>query len=313
MFEEKITEYYQGLIDTEVPDGPLARMLRVSECENKVREGETEDPTGDAVHSRCANGRLIHRYRDRALLLVTDRCPAHCRFCFRRRLVGKTIPDISDNEIEEVSKYLSLNEGIKEIVLSGGDPLSLSNSRLLEIIGALKAKSGLSVRVHTRYPVYMPSRCSDFHDVASLVDTFMLHVNHAKEITPQFKKAAAVLGESAFLLNQSVLLKGVNDSVDELEALSRGLFSAGILPAYLHYPDIAPGISHFRIPLKKALGLMNALQKQLSGYLVPRLLIDIPGGQGKVVLSKNPSFPPDGKILLKSPLSGELREYLEII
>lgn len=312
MFDEKITEYYQGLIDKNAPGGPLTRMLRFSEHENEIRESELEDPTGDAVHSRCAGGKLIHRYHDRALLLVTDRCPAHCRFCFRKRLVGKTLPDISDSELEEVLKYLSINDNIREIVLSGGDPLSLDNSRLLEIIGTLKAREGLSVRVHTRYPVYMPSRCFEFCEVASRVDTFMLHVNHADEITPQFRKAAAILGENSFLLNQSVLLKGVNDSVDGLEALSRGLVSAGILPCYLHYPDPVPGISHFRVPLEKALELMNALQGRLSGYLVPRLLIDIPGGHGKVVLSGNPRFSADGKTLLKSPLSGKLKEYLEI-
>jgi lysine 2,3-aminomutase len=315
MLCEKTTSYYTSLIDSGDPSDPLGRMVSFSEEETNVRPGESDDPIGDRLHGRCASGRLIHRYPDRVLLLVTDRCPAHCRFCFRKRLVGNGRSDISDEELDQTIGYIAANPNITEVVLSGGDPLSLSNERLTEIIEALKDNAGIhSIRIHTRYPVYDPERCNGISDVASRTDVFVVHVNHAREITPEFHRAAKTLRASPMLLNQSVLLKGVNDSLHEIEALSRGLFSAGVLPYYLHYPDVAPGIAHFRIPLEEAMRIITSLQGRLPGYLIPRLVLDIPGGRGKVVLSGNPvSRFSDGSYRLKPPFSEEVIVYEEVL
>jgi lysine 2,3-aminomutase len=286
MLTEKITSYYRSLIDPEDPFDPLLRMVNPSDEETEIKPGESDDPIGDIAHGRCANGRLVHRYPDRVLLLVTDRCPAHCRFCFRKRIVGKREEDISDQELEDSFRYISSDDKITEIILSGGDPLSIPDKRLREIIEGLKKNGGArKIRLHTRYPVYEPSRCEEFTSLACLVDTIVTHVNHSREITPAFRKAATVLHGATFLLNQSVLLRGVNDSPEEIEALSQGLASAGILPYYLHYPDIVPGTSHFRIPLTDAVRLADSLQGRMPGYLVPKLVMDIPGGRGKIVLS----------------------------
>ncbi|MDD5677786.1 MAG: KamA family radical SAM protein [Kiritimatiellae bacterium] len=314
MLAEKITVYYRAQINSQDPDDPLAKMVIYSEKETKIKAGELDDPIGDGLYQRRANGRLIHRHADRALLLLTDRCAAHCRYCFRRKRVGWRAADITPDEFGEVLKYIAAHREIKEIILSGGDPLSLPDERLLEIINALKKAGSCSIRLHTRYPVYDPSRCKDFGRVAAQLDTIVVHVNHHREITTEFCRAAAVLRAAKFLLNQSVLLKEVNDFAQELMALSYALGAAGILPYYLHYPDLAAGISHFRIPLDDAVRLVQSLQGQLPGYLIPRLMLDIPNGKGKVVLGGDGlRRSPDGACLITAPLTGETVAYREIL
>ena len=315
MLSEKITSYYESLITVDDRKDPLAKMVRFASDETEINAGELDDPIGDSLYACAANGKLIHRYPDRVLLLLTKKCPAHCRFCFRKRKAEDSETEISAREMEDVIAYISNNVGIREVILSGGDPLSLPNHKLSAIIKALRAQTPIrTVRIHTRYPVYAPSRCDDFSTVATLVDTFVVHVNHSREITTEFCKAVATLRIAPFLLGQSVLLKDVNDSVDEMCVLLEGLASAGILPYYLHYPDLAPGLSHFRVHLEDAINLMSSLQARLPGYLIPKLILDIPRGQGKTLLSANPCRRlPDGGYILKSPLSGEIIEYHEIV
>ena len=313
MHSEKITAFYQALIKASEPSGPLARMVRISAEEQQVHAGECDDPIGDRAHARCAQGRLIHRYPDRVLLLVTDRCPAHCRFCFRKQRIEAGAGDVTDAELEAVVGYLGAHPAVKEVILSGGDPLSLSDSRLLEIVRILKGGAGVeTLRIHTRYPVYEPARCAGLEAVAAQVDVFVLHVNHRRELSPDFGKAMAVLRGSALLLSQSVLLKGVNDTVPELEALVRGLAAVGILPYYLHYPDRARGTEHFRMPIEAAMALVETLQGNLPGYRIPKLVLDIPGGHGKVELSRRSirRLSP-GRYELTSPISGLAIEYRE--
>lgn len=313
MLSEKTTAYYESLINPGDPLDPLARMVRFSSEEYVVKPQESPDPIGDRMHSRSADGRLIHRYPDRVLLLVTDRCAAHCRFCFRKRKHEAFYSDITDDELAQAIFYLTSHAEIGEVILSGGDPLSLSNHRLLELIAGLRTVASLrTIRIHTRYPVYDPLRCKGFSEVGSRVDTVVVHVDHSREITAPFRKAASVLREASLLLNQSTLLKGVNDSVEELTVLSRSLVSSGIIPYYLHYPDMAEGISHFRIPLHRAIGLVGSLQGCLPGYMIPRLVLDLPQGKGKVVLSQDSwSTLPDGAHVFTSPLHGDSVVYRE--
>jgi len=314
MFAEKITPYYRNLIDHNGPDGPLARMVRYSELERRVRPEEREDPIGDRRWQRGANGRLIHHYPGRALLLVTDRCAAHCRFCFRRDRLSGCSSDLTPEELAEACDYLAAHGGIHEVILSGGDPLSLADETLTAVIGALRKAGARSVRLHTRYPVYDPDRCESFGPVAAQLDVIVFHVNHRLEITAEFLRAARALRPARFLLNQSVLLKGVNDTEEELLGLSTALGEAAILPYYLHYPDLAPGISHFRVPLDRAIRLTQALAGRLPGYLVPRLILDIPDGKGKITLTGQGRHPrADGTYLFTAPLTGETVAYREAL
>ncbi|HPC31867.1 MAG TPA: KamA family radical SAM protein [Syntrophales bacterium] len=314
MFVEKITPYYRKLLEWERPDGPLARMVRFSEGERRIRPEEAADPIGDRRWQRGAHGRLIHRYRDRALLLLTDRCAAHCRFCLRRDRLCHPSADITAEELDEVCAYIAAHSEIQEVILSGGDPLSLADASLLEIIGALRRAGARSIRLHTRFPVYDPRRCGTLGPVASRLDVIVIHVNHHREITPEFLLAVEALRPARLLLNQSVLLKGVNDSFRELLTLSKALGAAGILPYYLHYPDLAPGISHFRIPVARAVRLVQSLQGHLPGYLLPRLILDIPGGKGKVTLAGGTLHRLNGGgYRFRAPLTGEAVTYREVL
>jgi len=268
---EKITAHYRSLFNEADDHDLLQLMVCYNAAEECIAPEESDDPIGDC---KFAHGKIVHRYPCRALLLATGRCAAHCRFCFRRGRLSN-VDDISDEEIRSAQKYLRAHHEIEEVVLSGGDPLSLSNARLTEIIRAVKGVLPEAlIRIHTRFPIYDPARCHDIAKLAPLVNVFVLHINHPREITAELQREMRSLSHQTTLLNQSVLLKGVNDSVDVLADLSKKMFAAGVLPYYLHYPDAAPGISHFRIPAEDAMDIIKALAKRLSGYLVPRLMID---------------------------------------
>jgi len=281
MFPEKITAYYRSLFTGNIENDPLQRLVCRLPAEENRSPDESDDPTGDSLF---AHGKIIHRYPSRALLLLTGRCPAHCRFCFRRGQTAR-YADIDDEELTQACGYLREHEEIREIILSGGDPLSLPNSRLLEIIELLKGvRRDLLIRVHTRFPIYEPSRCIGFEAVAALVDVFVLHINHPREITLETRRALQVLARHAPLFNQSVLLRGINDSLTVLIELSYTLFRAGVIPYYLHYPDNAYGIAHFRPTHSAAAALVATLPKYLPGYLIPRLMVTNTAKQGKIVL-----------------------------
>ena len=198
MFAEKITDYYRGLIEKGKRDDPLARLVYFSEKENDVKAEELTDPIGDVRCQRCANGRLIHRYADRVLLLLTDRCAAHCRFCCRRGRLSTCDSDITAAELDETLRYIAGRKEVREVILSGGDPLSLADNRLLEIMSALRTTGVRSIRLHTRYPVYDPSRCAGFGEVAAQLDAIVVHVAHRREITPEFLEAARALRTASF-------------------------------------------------------------------------------------------------------------------
>jgi lysine 2,3-aminomutase len=315
MLAVKLTDHYRSLIDWDDPADPLARMVLFSEEESRWLPAERGDPVGDGPHGAGAGGTLLHRYPDRALLLATSRCAAHCRYCFRKLRIERGEADIGDPELAEAVAYVAARPEIREIILSGGDPLSLPNARLLEIIGRFRAIPHLrGVRVHTRFPVYQPARCDTLDEVAAQVDVFVVQVNHAREVSAAFVRAMARLRPRALLCNQSVLLRGVNDSVEALSSLSWALAGAGVMPYYLHYPDLAPGTAHFRPPLERALALVGALRGRLPGYLLPRLILDIPGGHGKIVLEEPAWERVDERTLrLRSPLTGAAFEYRETL
>lgn len=266
---------------------PLLRQVLPIEAENAVLPGFGSDPVGDLASVRTPG--LLQKYSGRALLVTTGACAVHCRYCFRRAFPysgHSTTPGVLAAALDAIAA----DDSLQEIILSGGDPLALGNGRLAEIIHALgRIPHILRIRVHTRLPVVLPERIDDgllelLRDAGKPVVT-VIHANHANEIDAGVVAALDGLrGVSAALLNQSVLLRGVNDSVDALAALSQRLFSAGVLPYYLHQLDRVAGAAHFLVPDHTAVALHAAMAARLPGYLVPRLVREIAGAAAKTPL-----------------------------
>lgn len=270
-------------------DDPVARQFVPDRRENDIRSYEDADPIGDHAHSPVKG--VVHRYPDRALLKLTATCPVHCRFCFRKEMIGPHSADnLSEAELEVALAYLTGQTGIWEVVVSGGDPLALSPRRLGAIVRRLDAIPHLAViRWHSRVPVVSPETVTP-EFVAALAATektvyLAIHTNHAQEHTPAVRAACLRLRRAGIvLLGQTVLLKGVNDTPEALEDLMRSCVLLGIKPYYLHLLDRAPGTSHFRVPLEDAVALLADMRGRVSGLCQPTLMLDLPGGHGKVAV-----------------------------
>ena len=272
------------------PHDPLLRQVLPLDAELRPVPGFTLDAVGDAA-ARAAHG-VIRKYRGRALLVATGSCAVHCRYCFRRHFPYAEETAAADGWREAVAA-IAADAGIDEVILSGGDPLSLATHKLVEVTSALEDIPHLRrLRIHTRLPVVLPQRVDDalIAWIASLPwpVTVVLHANHANEFDADVDAAAARLrATGATLLNQAVLLRGVNDSVDALARLSERGFAAGVLPYYLHQLDRVAGAAHFEVPDDEALEIHAALAARLSGYLVPRLVREVAGDPGKRPLGRS--------------------------
>lgn len=265
-------------------EDPVGRQFVPTAAERVVHEGDLADPIGDRVHE-VAPG-LTHRYPDRAILAVTQTCEVYCRFCFRRETVGAAGP-LPEAGLGAALAYLAQTPAIREVILTGGDPLSLSARRLGLILTRLAQIPHIdTVRVHTRVPVVAPDRI-DPAMIAALSGHpclwLVVHTNHAQELTPGALEALSRLNRSGIpLLSQTVLLRGVNDTADALEALFRALIRARVKPYYLHHCDLARGAGHFRTTIAQGQAIMAELRRRLSGIALPTYVLDIPGGFGKV-------------------------------
>lgn len=286
----RVTSHWMSLMDGTAND-PLRRQVVPGTAEWSIESGELTDPLGEELHSPLP--RLIRRYKDRALVVVTGECALYCRHCFRRRLTGEDYGRISAEETNEIGKWLTGEPDVKELLLSGGDPLTLKDRELMYLIDVIRRhRPDIVMRLATRMPIVEPSRIT-----ASLARKLgrrrplwvVLQANHSRELSPPAIKAISRLQENGLaLINQSVLLRGVNDDVDTLEALSRSLVSAGVKPYYLFQGDVAAGTGHFRVPLSEARDLVNELRGRVSGLAMPNFAVDLPGGGGKVPL--NPDY-----------------------
>lgn len=286
------TEFLERLLDGAPADDPLVRQFRPSLAELVSTPDELADPIGDDDRSPLPG--LVHRYPDRVLLLPVKVCAAYCRFCFRRAVVGRGAQPMSPAEIEAAVAYVAARPAIKEVILSGGDPLLLSPRRLRDLLAGLEGIPHLEVlRVHTRLPVHDPDRVTTELAEAlgggRLAPWLAVHVNHARELAPEVVAALNRLRRAGVsLVSQTVLLRGVNDDVDTLEALFRACLRVGVKPYYLHHPDRAEGTSHFRLSLDEGRALVTALHARLSGLARPTYVLDRPGGLGKVPLGPYP-------------------------
>jgi EF-P beta-lysylation protein EpmB len=265
-------------------------------AELDATSGYGTDPVGD-MDSRAAPG-LLHKYHGRALLIATGACAVHCRYCFRRHF-----PYAEESALQHgwqpALDRLAADTSIDEVILSGGDPWSLSDRRLRQLTDALQAIPHVRrLRVHTRYPIVLPERVDcgllDWLSGLRLQKVVVMHANHAREIDEPVRDACRKLvGAGATLLNQSVLLSGVNDTVEALAALSEALFETQVLPYYLHVLDKVQGAAHFDVGQARALRLHEELTARLPGYLVPRLVREVPGAPAKTPVGPryNPGFP----------------------
>jgi lysine 2,3-aminomutase len=249
--------------------------------------GDRTDPLGEKAHEVAPH--LVRRYPDRALLLVSDRCAVHCRFCTRSRMVGRGGGVRSLKELGPAFAWLDAHPDVHDVIVSGGDPLVTSTRRIFEILARLRRSPGVeTIRLATRVPVTLPSRVT-----ADLVGSLrrlhpifvMTHFNHPKELAPASETACRRLVDGGFpVMNQTVLLRGVNDDVATLERLFRGLVSWRVRPYYLLQADLVRGTAHLRTPLDAGRLLMQELQERLTGIALPKLVVDAPGGLGKVPL-----------------------------
>lgn len=266
---------------------PLLRQVLPLDAEHAQVPGFAMDAVGDGASA--AGGGLLHKYHGRALVVTTGACAVHCRYCFRRHF-DYAENNAGRNRWRTVLAQIAADDSIEEVILSGGDPLSLSDRRLAELTGGLAAIGHVRrLRFHTRQPVVLPERIDRsflrFFGAIEHPCVVVIHANHANELDASVARALAQLRSAgAVLLNQSVLLAGVNDSVHALRQLSERLFKVGVLPYYLHLLDRVAGTAHFEVGAHRADALMQGLAGQLPGYMVPKLARETPGATAKSVL-----------------------------
>ncbi len=286
-----ITPYFFNLIDRENPDCPIRRQVIPRAAEMLVTEEEMLDSLGEDSHSPVPG--LVHRYPDRVLFLVTDRCAAYCRYCTRSRLVSNAQDYNFHPEFEQGLRYIEAHPEVRDVLLSGGDPLLLSDKKIEHLLSRLREIPHVEfIRIGSRIPVFLPQRITP-----ALADIFRkygpiwmsIHVNHPNECTAELRAACDRLSFAGVPLgNQSVLLRGVNDDAEVMKALVHRLLRMRVRPYYLYQMDLITGGSHFRTDIAKGIEIIRALRGHTSGYAVPQFVIDAPGGGGKVPI--NPDY-----------------------
>ena len=306
-----ITPYFLGLLGDE--GCPLRGQVVPRPEEALSSQDEALDPVAEDASSPTPG--IVHRYPDRVLLLVTAFCASYCRYCFRSRLVSDARGYGFRPELEAGLAYISAHPEVRDVLVSGGDPLLLADGKLDELLGRLRAISHVEfVRLGTRAPIFLPQRVTD-----GLCEALRrhgpvwvsLHVNHPAECTAELRDALSKLrlDGGCVLGNQSVLLRGVNDDVETMKALQHRLLRMGVHPYYVHSCDVVQGAGHFRVDLRKALEIMEALRGHTTGYAVPCFAVDAPGGGGKVPLTGQYVVGYDDRHVVLRNFEGRLFKY----
>lgn len=304
-----VTPHMAKLIEHE--HDPIAKQFLPDLREAKILPQELYDPTGDYPHAPTKA--LVHRHPNRVLLKPTHACEVYCRFCFRREMVGPNGDTISQSDVDEALSYIETHTEISEVILTGGDPLVLSPSRIKKIMQRLQAIPHVKwIRFHTRVPIVAPHKIDvEMAEALRGIKPVLMaiHMNHAKEMTPESGAALARLAHNGVvLLGQSVLLKGVNDTPEAIIDLFEVMMVNRIKPYYLHHPDLTAGTSHFRLSLEDGMALMNRVRAQVSGVCVPQYTLDIPGGVHKIPVSYDYMIKNHddnkGSWVLKDPMGG---------
>lgn len=309
-----ITPYYVTLMNPEDPACPIRKQAVPTINETYISTCDSSDPLHEGIDSPV-NG-LTHRYPDRALLLVTDQCSMYCRHCTRRRFAGNDDKELSITNVNKAIEYIKNTKQIRDVILSGGDALCISNERLEYILKSLKAINHVEViRIGTRVPVVMPQRITP--ELCNMLKKYHplwinTQFNHPNELTPEAIKACEMLSDAGIPLgNQSVLLRNINDCPYIMKNLVQGLVKSRVRPYYLYQCDLSEGIEHFRTPVTVGVEIIEMLRGHTSGFAVPTFVIDAPGGGGKIPV--NPQYllsQSNDKVILRN-FEGVICSYTE--
>ncbi len=309
-----ITPYYMSLINTEDKNCPIRKQAIPTGAETHQSDADLLDPLHEDEDSPVAG--LTHRYPDRVLFLITDMCSMYCRHCTRRRFAGQNDCESPSERIQKAIDYIAKTPVIRDVLLSGGDALMVSDKMLESIIQRLRAIPHVEIiRIGSRTPVVCPQRITD--DLVNMLKQYHpiwlnTHFNHSNEITPEATEACAKLANAGVPLgNQTVLLRGVNDCVNVMKKLVQNLVKIRVRPYYIYQCDLSMGLEHFRTPVSKGIEIIENLRGHTSGYAVPTFVVDAPGGGGKTpvmptyVISQSP-----GRVVLRN-FEGVITTYTE--
>jgi lysine 2,3-aminomutase len=308
VYPMRIPRYYYNLIREK---GDPIWMQSVPSIQELEDLDSPEDPLHEDEDSPVT--RLTHRYPDRVLLLITDRCPMYCRFCTRKRMVGRT-SDITERTIATGIEYIRAHPEIRDVLLSGGDPLMVNDDKLENIISRLRAVPHIEIiRIGTRFPCVLPSRITDhLCDMLKKYHPIYLntHFNHPREVTPQAKAACERLANAGIPVGcQTVLLKGVNDDPEIIKELMHKLVMMRVRPYYLYQTDLTRGTNHFRTRVETGIQITQAMRGHTTGFAVPQFVIDAPGGGGKIPLMPEYVVAFDEKEIVLRNFEGNVYRY----
>lgn len=309
-----ITPYYLSLINPDDPDDPIRRQAIPTAKELHVSQADLNDPLHEDTDSPVPG--LTHRYPDRVLMLITDQCSMYCRHCTRRRFAGQTDAMVATDQIDKCIEYVEKHPEVRDVLLSGGDALMLTDDMLEYIIKRLRAIPHVEiVRIGSRTPVVMPQRITP--ELCAMLKKYHpiwlnTHFNHPNEVTKESSRACQMLADAGIPLgNQSVLLAGVNDCLHVMKKLVHKLVMIRVRPYYIYQCDLSMGLEHFRTPVSKGIEIIEGLRGHTSGYAVPTFVVDAPGGGGKTpvmptyIISQSP-----GKVILRN-FEGVITTYTE--
>ncbi len=311
-FRMAITPYYASLINPNDPLDPIRAQCVPSILETRPCATDMADPLNEEGCSPVPH--VVHRYPDRVLFLVTLQCSMYCRHCTRRRMVGEEDRVITEKALQRALCYIRKHTEIRDVLISGGDPLTLSDEKLEHIISALRTIEHVDIiRIGTRVPVVMPMRITD--ELLSMLRKYHpiwinTHFNHPSEITPESIRACEAIADAGIPLgNQSVLLRGVNDDTETMRELVHGLVHMRVRPYYLYQCDMSQGISHFRTKVEKGIAIIHDLTGYTSGFAVPKFVIDAPGGGGKIPVGYHYLISQDDKEVVLENYCGDICHY----
>jgi lysine 2,3-aminomutase len=308
-----ITPYYASLMDPENAADAIRRTLIPVTGEFVIAPGEAEDPLGEDAHMPVPG--LVHRYPDRVLFLVTRFCASYCRYCTRARMVGQTGEyHFGTEQYEKALAYIAAHPEIRDVLLSGGDPLSLDDDRLQWLLSRLRAIRHVEfVRIGTKIPTVLPQRITP--QLIKLLRRYhplwmSIHFVHPTELTPEVAQACERLADGGIPLgSQTVLTKGINDDVDTMKRLFHGLLKIRVRPYYIYQCDPISGSGHFRTSIEKGLEIISGLRGYTTGYAVPNFVVDAPGGGGKIPLLPESIMGRDGDSVLLRNYEGKIFRY----
>jgi lysine 2,3-aminomutase len=312
-FSVAVTPHFASLIDPHDPACPIRRQVVPVEGELMVSAGDMTDPCGEDDASVVEG--LVHRYPDRVLFLALDTCAAYCRYCTRSRLVSQGELEPLGRRVEAVLAYLSAHHEVRDVLISGGDPLLMSDASLDKLLGRLRAIPHIEfLRIGTRIPSFLPQRITP--ELVAVLRKhrvwLSVHFCHARELTPEVAAAADLLADGGIPLGcQTVLLKGVNDSVEALRDLFHGLLKLRIRPYYLYQCDPVLGTGHLRTSVAKGLDLMAQLRGHTTGYAVPTFVVDAPGGGGKIAVQAEAVVGHDDGVWRLRNWAGNVYSYVD--